>query len=35
VPFRHGRSTLWGVWFVLPILNIVGFWFYAFSLPRS
>jgi hypothetical protein len=35
VPSRHGRSTLWGVWFVLPLLNIVGFWFYAFSLPRS
>ena len=31
IPSRHGRSALWGVWFIVPLLNIVGFWFYAFS----
>ena len=35
VPPRHGRSSLWGVWFIVPLANIVGFWFYAFTLPRS
>jgi hypothetical protein len=35
VPSRHTRSKLWGLWFILPLLNIIGFWFYAFTLPRS
>ena len=34
VPSRHGRSTLWGIWFIVPLANIVGFWVYAFTLPR-
>lgn len=35
VPSRHGRSALWGIWFIVPLLNIVGFWFYAFTLQGS
>jgi hypothetical protein len=33
VPSRHGRSTLWGIWLIVPLANIVGFWVYAFTLP--
>ena len=35
IPARHGRSALWGIWFILPLANIVGFWVYAFTLPRQ
>ena len=30
IPSRHGRTELWGVWFMVPLVNIVGVWFYAF-----
>ena len=32
VPQRHGRSTAWCLWFLIPGLNIVGFWVYALTL---
>ena len=36
VPTRHGRSQAWCLWFVIPRLNILGFWVYALTLaPHS
>jgi membrane associated rhomboid family serine protease len=35
VPTRHGRSQAWTLWFVIPLLNIVGFWVYAYTLTPS
>jgi hypothetical protein len=33
IPGRHGRNTAWGIWFILPVLNVIGFWAYAFTMP--
>ena len=35
VPARHGRSTRWTAVLVVPLVNIVGYWFYAFTLPKQ
>jgi hypothetical protein len=35
VPTRHGRSNRWRAVLVIPLVNIVGYWFYAFTLPKQ
>ena len=36
VPSRHGRFSAWGIWFIVPLANVVGFFVYAFTLaPKS
>ncbi len=32
IPGRHSRNSAWGIWLILPLLNIIGFWVYAFTL---
>ena len=34
LPAHHGRSRWWTAVFAVPILNLVGYWVYAFTLPR-
>ena len=34
VPTRHGRSTRWTAVLIVPLINILGYWFYAFTLPK-
>ncbi len=34
VPHRHGRSRWWTLALIIPLLNSVGYWFYALTLPR-
>ena len=35
VPGHHGRSHWWSLAFVVPGVNVIGYWFYAFTLPRN
>jgi hypothetical protein len=35
VPTRHGRSTRWRFLLMVPLINILGYWFYAFTLPKQ
>jgi hypothetical protein len=35
LPTRHDRSRWWTLPLIIPGVNLVGYWFYAFSLPRS
>jgi ABC-type transport system involved in cytochrome c biogenesis permease subunit len=35
MPNRHDRTRLWGVVFLIPLVNIVAMWMYAFTLERS
>ena len=35
VPDRHERSWLWSLWFIVPGLNLIGFWVYAFTLTPA
>jgi hypothetical protein len=35
VPARHGRSSRWTAVLVVPVVNYVGYWFYAFTLPTQ
>ena len=34
VPASHGRSRLWTLVLIVPIVNLVGYWIYAFTLPK-
>lgn len=34
LPARHGRSRWWTAILVVPILNLAGYWAYAFTLPK-
>lgn len=34
VPHTHGRSQWWSAALLVPGLNLVGYWFYAFTFPR-
>ena len=35
VPARHRRSPRWAALLVVPVVNYVGYWIYAFTLPRQ
>jgi hypothetical protein len=35
VPPHHGRSRWWTLAFIVPGVNLIGYWFYAFTLPRE
>jgi len=35
VPGAHGRSRWWSLALIVPVLNILGYWVYAFTLPRG
>jgi hypothetical protein len=35
VPAHHGRSRWWTLAFIVPGVNLIGYWFYAFTLPRT
>ena len=34
VPSVHRRSRWWSALLAIPILNLVGYWIYAFTLPK-
>jgi hypothetical protein len=35
VPSHHDRSQWWTLALVIPGVNLIGYWFYAFTLPRE
>jgi hypothetical protein len=35
LPRRHDRSRWWTLPLIIPAVNLVGYWFYAFTLPRK
>jgi len=35
IPQRHGRSQWWTAALIVPILNIPGYWVYAFTLRNE
>src|SRR5262249_13740256 len=35
VPSRHSRTAWWGAAFIIPVVNVVAFWVYAFTLPEE
>jgi hypothetical protein len=35
LPRRHGRTGWWTLALILPIVNVAGYWFYAFTLARD
>lgn len=35
VPARHSRTRWWTLAFLIPGVNLIGYWFYAFTLPRD
>ena len=35
MPVRHERSRLWTLPLILPGVNLLAYWFYAFTLPRD
>lgn len=35
LPSHHGRSRWWTVVLMIPGVNLIGYWFYAFTLPRN
>lgn len=34
LPAHHGRSRWWTAVLAVPFLNLVGYWVYAFTLPK-
>jgi hypothetical protein len=34
LPAHHGRSRWWTAILAVPILNLAGYWAYAFTLPK-
>ena len=34
LPAHHGRSRWWTAILAIPILNLAGYWVYAFTLPK-
>jgi uncharacterized membrane protein YhaH (DUF805 family) len=34
VPHAHGRPRWWALTFLIPVVNLAGFWVYAFTLHR-
>jgi Family of unknown function (DUF5684) len=35
LPAHHGRSRWWTLALIVPGVNLLGYWFYAFTLPRN
>jgi hypothetical protein len=35
IPSRHDRSRWWTAALIIPGVNLIGYWFYAFTLPRT
>jgi hypothetical protein len=35
MPSRHDRSQWWTLVLLIPGVNLIGYWFYAFTLPRD
>ena len=35
VPEHHGRSRLWTAALIVPLVNFLGYWFYALTLPHE
>jgi hypothetical protein len=35
VPVKHGRSRWWTAALAVPVLNLIGYWVYAFTLPKQ
>jgi hypothetical protein len=35
VPSRHGRSSWWTAALIVPYVNLIGYWAYAFTLPKQ
>jgi uncharacterized membrane protein YhaH (DUF805 family) len=35
IPSHHGRSRWWTAALIVPIVNVIGYWFYALTLPRE
>src|SRR2546422_11682108 len=35
LPAKHDRSRWWTVAFIVPGVNLISYWFYAFTLPRN
>jgi hypothetical protein len=35
LPSTHGRSRWWTAALIVPVVNVIGFWWYAFTLPRD
>jgi hypothetical protein len=35
LPLRHGRSRWWTPPLVVPIMNAIAYWWYAFTLERE
>jgi len=35
LPARHGRSRWWTLPLIVPAVNLLAYWFYAFTLPRE
>ena len=35
VPEHHGRSRLWTAALIVPLVNFLGYWFYAVTLPNE
>ena len=34
LPAHHGRTRWWTAILAIPLLNLIGYWFYAFTLPK-
>ena len=35
LPAHHGRTRWWTAILVIPVLNLAGYWVYAFTLPEN
>ena len=35
VPSHHGRSRWWTAALIVPLVHLIGYWFYALTLPRE
>jgi hypothetical protein len=34
IPAHHGRTRWWTAILAIPLLNLIGYWAYAFTLPK-
>lgn len=34
LPAKHSRTRWWTLPFIIPGVNLIAYWFYAFTLPR-